>query len=137
MPSQEFGYNPLPGAPKWSLEGFMEQIDTQALENKLLYFAGLHRNEPTGGFWWDEEGNEVFDFHNPNEKGFTHSLDACFKWLVPKLEGLQQIILQLDEGRRWYLGMTVDDKLYENIGFCPALALCLAIEKLINEKAKE
>ena len=65
---------------------------------------------------------------------FTESLDACFKWLVPKIEGLQQIILQPDEDGRWYLGMTVNDKLYENLGFNPALALCLAIEKLIEAK---
>jgi len=71
----------------------------------------------------------ITDHEMPN---FTESLDACFKWLVPKLTGLQQIILQPDEGKRWYLGMTVDDELYENIGFYPALALCLAMEKLID-----
>jgi len=64
---------------------------------------------------------------------FTQSLDACFKWLVPKIEGLQQIILQPD-GDVWYLGMTVDDGLYENIGYDAALALCLAIEKLIDDE---
>ena len=54
------------------------------LNRKLAEWAGLHRNEPTGGFWWDSEGNLIFDFHKPEEKGFTHSLDQCFKWLVSK-----------------------------------------------------
>ena len=56
---------------------------------------------------------------------FPQSLDACFKWLVPKLSATMftssyQLLLI-----RWVLDFTYDDKE-------PALALCLAIEKLID-----
>lgn len=63
----------------------------------------------------------------------TQSLDACFKWLVPKL-------VSGDIHIEWYT--RVDDTAVElkratsTIAFVcqpsPALALCLAIEKLID-----
>lgn len=51
-------------------------------DRKILEFAGLHRNEPTGGFWWDKEGNEVFDFHKPGEK---IALTFIAEYVFPKL----------------------------------------------------
>jgi len=63
---------------------------------------------------------------------FTQSLDACFKWLVPKLSWFQ---LNNWNKKKEYIafvgveeGKTFDGKDKNN----PALALCLAIEKLIR-----
>ena len=60
-------------------------MSNEELNKKLARWAGLHRNEPTGGFWWDSEDNLIFDFHKLEEKGFTGSLDNCFEWLEPEL----------------------------------------------------
>ena len=61
------------------------------------------------------------------EEYFTQSLDACFKWLVPKV---------VDEGYLFLSALFDDwlDELEEEKE--PALALCLAIEKLIDGEVK-
>ena len=107
----------------------------EELNKKLLYFAGLHRNEPTGGFWWDAEGNLIFDFHKPDERGFTESLDACFKLLVPKVaRKLANIDLSTDREAMyklfslWIEGFWLPREQPISL----ALALCLAIENLID-----
>ena len=64
-------------------------------------------------------GNEVMYL-------FTQSLDACFKWLVPKLEPRLEKIKALESWLRDYL--------FDNPTPEPALALCLAIEKLIDKE---
>jgi len=79
---------------------------------------------------------------------FAHSLDACFKWLVPKLrEGRGRIRIGFDYFDTgggevvieeyvklitgWY--WTYLSHYQPARGFDPALALCKAIEKLIDE----
>lgn len=123
------------------------------LNRKLAEWAGLHRNEPTGGFWWDSEGNLIFDFHKPEEKGFTHSLDLCFKWLVPKV--LEEYNIEFysfkqkssqfySEVNIWKKGKTkysfeiLQDKHIakafeqgKDLDKITALALCKAVEELI------
>ena len=102
-------------------------VDKKALNIELLLWIGF---TCSNGIWSYPDGVAV----DNGVPFFPESLDACLKWLVPGIEdGLQQIILQPDE-YAWYLGMTVNDELYENIGYRPALALCLAIRKLINAK---
>ena len=127
------------GAPATRENGELGLAMNEELNKKLAEWAGFRLGispygdecllYPDGGWARDEDMTSDF-------LSFTKSLDACFKWLVPKIEGLQQIILQPDEDGRWYLGMTVDDELYENIGFDLALALCLAIDKLIDSEVK-
>ena len=68
-------------------------------------------------YWYAEDGL-------PN---FPKSLDACIKWLVPKVDW-QQIIFQPDG----YCGITANDELYEAEAETQALAFCLATEKLID-----
>lgn len=87
---------------------------------------------------------------------FTQSLDACFKWLVPKLKDIYSLFLEYDamcDDFKCYLG-EVDDEGETIIGeteyglcllalpLCvfaktPALALCKAIEKLIDGEKGE
>jgi len=78
---------------------------------------------------------------------FTDSLDACFKWLVPKIQSEYEISIVTDDSfrNRGTTRITLThvtkgshgvDKFYplEYLGMDnnPALALCLAIEKVID-----
>ena len=82
---------------------------------------------------------------------FTNSLDACFKWFVPKLFTwsigknweLQKDFTIIENGIKASIDLHwIDPDKYdrvkpsEAIAETPALALCLAIEKLIDEGAK-
>lgn len=105
------------------------------LNEKLLKFAGFEYREcnpnhpqlkdsPYGMGWFHP--SSTTSFHTaPN---FPESLDLCFKWLVPKLA-------------KWEIGMLPNGKIYatvlantmfEGYNDKPALALCLAIEKVID-----
>jgi len=72
---------------------------------------------------------------------FDESLDACFKWLVPKLTGfLYQYTITINNIRDGWAcqlyGHTDNPyipKRIDETGETPALALCKAIEKLIDE----
>ena len=69
---------------------------------------------------------------------FPESLDACFEWLVPELykQDYYYELLQWNSGQHKAIinkktaewAVTVSDAIAET----PALALCLAIEKLID-----
>ena len=68
---------------------------------------------------------------------FTESLDACFKWLVPKVtRELADIDLSTDREAMYKLFSLWIEEFWlpraQPISL--ALALCLAIEKLIGEK---
>jgi len=73
---------------------------------------------------------------------FTESLDACFKWLVPNVE------LVSIATRRAYTGpIAVPNGYWATVSIgalaqdeqadTPALALCLAIEKLIDKEEQD
>ena len=74
---------------------------------------------------------------------FTQSLDACFKWLVPKLDNLVLRYRHYNAGHMGYEARTLkvyDDDEYDTflgIDKNPALALCLVIEKLIDNKGTD
>ena len=116
----------------------MEQVDREALNKKLAEWAGFRFGHIKG------EGN-YYSYPNSDEKyygyiDFIDSLDACFKWLVPKLQDkgiVVDLIAYEHKGYGCVISSVVDDK---NIAIIrndnPALALCLAIEKLIDEKDK-
>ncbi len=107
----------------------------EELNRELLKWAGFISLDNKTNCWqeWQfPDGSKHYAGDLPDFTDPVWGIAHCFKWLVPKLEGLQQIILQPDEDGRWYLGMTVEDELYENIGFYPAQALCNAIEKLVQ-----
>ena len=80
-----------------------------------------------------------YSIHLP---AFTDSLDACFKWLVPKIEKRFELTVTFHRchGSIWscllttYRGdIAVEPAQHTN----PALALCKAIEKLIDEANKD
>lgn len=130
------------------------------LNRKLLQFAGFSKGERIISGDWDESWPESYIIapdgievvQHPN---FTSSLDACFKWLVPKLRewGLLDLSLTFsyiklappmgidDEDLlgyqcRLHLEKLLLDPIHTEAE-TPALALCKAIEQLIDEQARE
>ena len=104
------------------------------LNVKLLKFAGFtQQKEGTG--WIYPDGTFCYDV-----PVFTCSLDACFKWLWPKLKGRNKAIYFAFEGD----GLCTCE--IEISGFMeqpygasesakdstPELAFCVALEKLID-----
>jgi len=73
-------------------------------------------------------------------KPLTQSLDACFKWLVPKLIE-QGCYIQLNTGNYWQAeiwerALIGRQGRYLSDAETPALAFCKAIEKLIDAESK-
>ena len=128
-------------------------MNEQELNQKLAEWAG-----------WTIEGDDVVIIHteyppnqtcqgyeaeylcNVHQLNFTQSLDACFKWLVPKLFRefeVDDMEIKLDsrrdgDGYAWLLfGYTRNLQSHSDYVTSPALALCLAIEKLIDNKRKD
>ncbi len=56
-------------------------IPTNAQITEFWEQHGLHHNKPTGGFFWDEGDNLVFDMHK-GETGIT--LDILFRYAVSR-----------------------------------------------------
>lgn len=92
----------------------------------------------------DESGklSELFD----DVPAFTDSLDACFRWLVPKLQELKwkmRISAATLLGGTAQSSLTCWERKYNKQNrphICvnaetPALALCLAVEKLIQKES--
>lgn len=114
------------------------KMSEQELNKKLAEWAAievLHFNDDKHRHY--RFGGE-YDIWHEDEPDFLHSLDACFKWLVPKLKEMGLTITL-------YFGI---ESIFANIGYpdtdiresiflgeagTPALALCKAIEKLIDE----
>ena len=109
-------------------------IDEQELNRKLAEWAGFKEANIKKHFYWEIGGNRMPKWKEPEHDchiklpKFTRSLDACFKWLVPKLKSGVTVYASTD-GYSAYLGLH-DYESEETKE--PALALCLAIEKLID-----
>ena len=107
----------------------------QELNQRLAIWAGI-KYEPDqdvfkvifpDGSWYNIGHDWKLDEIEPD---FTQSLDACFKWLVPKLK-----FVAIDgEAGHFNAGLfqTENFDYYNGEAETPALALCLAIEKLIG-----
>ncbi|KKM93253.1 hypothetical protein LCGC14_1210260 [marine sediment metagenome] len=109
------------------------------LNKKLAEWAGFRRipyQDCEDGKAWGYPDSSEWDYERdlPN---FTKSLDACFKWLVPKTRE-KKFMLNLSSGML-VSNTTVTlhkskEETYQGFSEDPALALCKAIEKLIGEK---
>ena len=132
-------------------------MDTQELNKKLAEWAGWKYLE-----WEADVKDEIHDepqrmkmppwidpeYEMPHwsPPWFTSSLDACFKWLVPNDKvsivgvafryypgGTEAIVTIQDEaGFTEYKGWVKNEEPKEYAYEESALALCLAIEKLID-----
>ncbi len=125
-------------------------MNEQELNKKLAEWAGFvsSHSSPFGAIpidkeptWYDPNDNWIANRQLP---AFTSSLDACFKWLVPKLNTFYstfEISFDTAENPNRYI-ITIAHhfcgQVYRaNSKDNPALALCLAIEKLVDSEAKQ
>ncbi len=93
------------------------------LNHELLLWRGFTL---TNGVWSYPEGVTV----DNGVPYFPESLDEIFKWLVPKLQFRSFTFEEM--GEEWVCEILPDAK---TMGAkTPALALCLAIQKLISSK---
>lgn len=80
----------------------------------------------------DRDGNIVY-----NGTYFTSSLDACFEWLVPKVLA-RGLSLHVTASERGYLSAVYGGSQYHNSREeTPALALCKAVEQLIDKEGSD
>ena len=117
------------------------------LNEKLAEFAGFQRGKGRKTFkkeggtlyidtsvWWLTpivSGYRGEYEHLPN---FTRSLDACFKWLVPKLTDYGVLIYSHVQHKKWEVSLLHEQtgQAHTAVAGTPALAFCLAIEKLVD-----
>ncbi len=139
-----------------------EKGNVDRLNKKLAEWAGMsikHDFKPIGFDNMKEcskcgIGKEMNLYKYCNLPNFTESLDACFKWLVPKLGffkygGAHPFRVKLLSGwgdTQGEYGVEITNPTHWAEGYNtsryavefnknPALALCLAIEKLIDKEA--
>jgi len=115
----------------------------QELNRKLAEWAGFTSIEVYNDGFVGYTPVAQYDSHIPL---FTQSLDACFKWLVPKArEEYPNLSVTLFYDNMFAQKETCRLKKWDGSGWqllcieeaeCPALALCLAIEKLIDRGGK-
>ena len=108
------------------------------LDEKLAKWAGFVYDPPNEkargyglkpcGMWIAPDGN--FDSELPD---FVNSLDDCFEWLVPKLWAIQLSVINTMGDRASMAMVDLDGDLFaSDFAKTPALALCKAIEKVID-----
>ena len=90
--------------------------------------------------YWKGSASETKNWGWGKVPRFTESLDGCFKWLVPKLSHIDIIAKPQNNNTIIYVYPDHTSKTYEQTyaNFVNtenvALALCLAIEKLIDNQ---
>jgi hypothetical protein len=94
-------------------------------EKKLAFESGKHKF-----YWHVSPGGEEADVQ------FTTSLDACFKWLVPRVTPSNevQIIIPPNTEKRFIAVIGHGEGIEADT---PALSLCKAIEQLIDGEGKD
>ena len=117
-------------------------MNEQELNKKLAEWAGFFYGhsrdaltlEPTQGWYYPSATSSAcMGIELPN---FTQSLDACFKWLVPKaiLKFCQLFKVDIKDAYKYLFQWWIDERFKLNDVEVDALALCLAIEKLIDSQ---
>jgi len=87
------------------------------------------------GLWFAPNGESCDFVGHIKPPDFTQSLDNCFKWLVSKLRSFSISVIKAND-REWIFIVSSNGKIEQGCSDNPALALCLAIEKLIDSETK-
>ena len=108
-------------------------IENEELKRKLAKWAGFEFRAESGfGKCWIDP----IEHRHWKLPDFTESLDACFKWLVPKLLGAGMDVDLANTSKGWAFIIIGSEGEIGREAETPALALCLAIEKLIAAGTK-
>jgi len=107
-------------------------LNEQELNRKLAEWVGSHSIRFRDGETYGYDSQERLHWLQ-----FTQSIDACFEWLVPKL-GVQVRLGIYMNCRMWNVSILQGYDGAKVLSFGEnnnlALALCLAIEKLIDRE---
>lgn len=117
------------------------------LNRKMLEFAEFHHVKSGTAYYyeWDKWTFDWWEAPNgvkyPTAPDFTHDLNACEKWIWPKLRkaiNVEDISFGEDYCHiLWWTGEPKTDSygcgVYAGEGE-PAMAFCLAVEKLMEAK---
>lgn len=125
------------------VEGEKMNCVATTLNQKLAKWAGFKWVKRGAPCPWDNGATiyQVYGWEHPDGSinlnsihtpDFTTSLDACFKWLVPKLQGFSEIQFYHSESCEWVCYVQLKDAAKEIVASTPSLSLCKAIEKLIE-----
>lgn len=118
-------------------EGGDKMVTDRELNERLLKFAGF-KEAPKNRFYYEIGGEKRIKWIAPGRfeyaqkpPDFIHSIDLCFKWLVPKLLEQGLFIGLGAEANCW--GCWILNSNADVEAETPALALCKAIEQLIDQ----
>ncbi len=121
--------------------------DEQELNKKLAIWSGWtfipYKSHPELHYkindsCWLEPGynKQTLEHWQFNTPEFTGSLDACFKWLVPKLDHVSIVMNVAPSGDVFWNAHIEEKYKTANTSETPAMALCLAVSKLIDSKER-
>ena len=106
----------------------MEKADQVRLNHELLIWRGFTLSN---GVWSYPDGVTV----DNGVPYFPESLDATLRWLAPKLRPKTLMMETFKNGYDWcILSEKPSGGVWNGNDEDPALALCLAIQKLIRSK---
>jgi len=106
------------------------KVNELELNKKLAEWAGIN-SIPMEKIYYDHT-TEIFE----ELPDFTQSLDACFKWLVPKLDYVE-IKMNVAPSGDVFWNAHIEAEYKKSVtSETPALALCYAIEKLIDSEVR-
>lgn len=131
----------------------MLEMNEQELNEKLAEWAGFVEADIKKRYYFTTGGERVPKWYQPSKEysdklpNFTQSLDACFKWLVPKLRNnenyidinLRDFAPEMGDPYLFTIRMITNYptiKAWQGGAETPALALCKAIEKFIDAETK-
>lgn len=113
-------------------------MEDRELRVKLAGWAGFKEADIKKRYYFSVDGERYAKWYEPDSEypfklpRFTRSLDACFEWLVPKLDTVTIEKTPYYEG--FLATAEIEERSWEVEDKTPALALCKAIEKLIDNE---
>ena len=105
----------------------------QELNEKLARWAGFRpvMGQLSVQIWSTPDGVHIT--RSSDMPDFTSDLNACFKWLVPKLQSMSLRMPATLRGDYTFI-CDIQGMRYSGHAQTPALALCRAIEQLIDKE---
>ena len=115
----------------------MELADEWKLNRYLLKWAGFVEGDIKKHYYHEVGGERLPKWREPGREwhikppNFPRSMDACFEWLVPKIDKWN-ITKPFKTSKYVVANVWLGTKYTSAEAGNPALALCLAVEKLVG-----
>ncbi len=115
----------------------MTTEEKQKLNTKIAKWLGwkYFENDEQCNRWLEPNGDKALVGHwHLNHPYFTESMDACLKWIAPKLLSYEIVF---SVGKEPIVYVTQEGKIStRDTNESPSLAFCLSIEQLIDSEGK-